>query len=193
MTSKQKRTAALCLTGLLLFLFGYWLFPTGSNEPEYIFDQSYDIKPTDVHKSREQIDFDNIENDNLPASQASTSKESNNKASTEGPEKSEADLRALFSEGLINSYTTLNFFKHLEHKFRKSTTLGEHFNAVKEYLFSEFSEKEAQKLFDTYKEYLQCEMALVEKYKNFADVQTPEEAIEVLKQIQALYKYLQLI
>jgi len=182
MTSKQKRIVALCLIGLLLFLFGYWLFPKDSGQPEYIFDNSYDIKPADVHKSKEHIDFDN-----MGSSRSASSKESlsDGTAATKPPEQEGIELRALFSEGLINSYTTLNFFKHLEHKFRESTTLGEHFNAVKEYLLSEFSEKEAKKLFETYKEYLQCEMDLLDEYKGFAGVQSSEEAIEMLKQIQA--------
>jgi|SRR6056297_21169 len=182
MTPKQKRIVALCLIGLLLFLFGYWLFPKDSGQPEYIFDNSYDIKPADVHKSKEHIDFDN-----MGSSRSASSKESlsDGTAATKPPEQEGIELRALFSEGLINSYTTLNFFKHLEHKFRESTTLGEHFNAVKEYLLSEFSEKEAKKLFETYKEYLQCEMDLLDEYKGFAGVQSSEEAIEMLKQIQA--------
>jgi len=182
MTSKQKRIVALCLIGLLLFLFGYWLFPKDSGQPEYIFDNSYDIKPADVHKSKEHIDFDN-----MGSSRSASSKESlsDGTAATKPSEQEGIELRALFSEGLINSYTTLNFFKHLEHKFRESTTLGEHFNAVKEYLLSEFSEKEAKKLFETYKEYLQCEMDLLDEYKGFAGVQSSEEAIEMLKQIQA--------
>jgi len=182
MTPKQKRIVALCLIGLLLFLFGYWLFPKDSGQPEYIFDNSYDIKPADVHKSKEHIDFDN-----MGSSRSASSKESlsDGTAATKPSEQEGIELRALFSEGLINSYTTLNFFKHLEHKFRESTTLGEHFNAVKEYLLSEFSEKEAKKLFETYKEYLQCEMDLLDEYKGFAGVQSSEEAIEMLKQIQA--------
>ncbi len=182
MTSKQKRILALGLIGLLLFLFGYWLFPKDSGQPEYIFDKSYDIKPADVHKSREHINFDSIKSSRLPSSKESVS---NGTASTKPMEQEGSELRALFSEGLINSYTTLNFFKHLEHKFRESTTLGEHFNAVKEYLLSEFSEKEAKKLFDTYKKYLQCEMDLLDEYKNFAGVSSPEEAVEMLRQIQA--------
>ena len=183
MTAKQKRLIALGVLVLLLFFFGYWLFPKDSSPPEYIFDKSYDIKLEDVHKSREHIDFDRVtENASAPAGTSTESQTSDDIKPTPG---NSVDLRALFSEGLINSYTTLKFFKHLEHKFRKSTTLGEHFDSVKQYLFSEFSEEEAQKLFDTYKEYLQCEMDLLAEYKNFADVKTPEEAIEMLKQIQA--------
>lgn len=184
MTTKQKRAAALCTTVLALFLFGYWLFPKDRGESEYIFDKSYDIKTTDVHKSREHIDFDNPDKTAEPPPDKSSAPEKNDSDAIKSPNQDGVDLRALFSEGLINSYTTLKFFKHLEHKFRASATLGEHFDSVEQYLFSEFSEKEARKLFDTYKEYLQCEMDLVEMYKNFADVQSPAEAIEMLKQIQ---------
>ena len=185
MTVNQKRLAAAFTIVLLLFLFGYWLYPKDSGQTEYIFDKSYDIELTDVHKSREHIDFDDMEKDQSPASQSAATQQTEDSGAMETPSENGIDLRALFSEGLINSYTTLKFFKHLEHQFRKSTTLGEHFDSVKQYLFSEFSDEEARKLFDTYKEYLQCEMDLLEEYKNFSGVQTPKEAIDMLKQIQA--------
>lgn len=185
MTVKQKRLAAVLTAGLLLFLFGYWLFPKGSGQTEYIFDKSYDIELADVHKSRKPIDFDGPEKQQPNALQPESAGETDDPEDAEAPPENSVDLRALFSEGLINSYTTLKFFKHLEHKFRKSTTLGEHFDSVKKYLFSEFSEEEAKKLFDTYKAHLQCEMDLMKEYKNVSGVQTPEEAIDMLKQIQA--------
>ena len=185
MTVNQKRLAAALTAGLLLFLFGYWLFPKDSDQPKYIFDKSYDIELADVHKSREHINFDDLGTDQSSASQPAAPQSADKSGAMDAPPENGVDLRALFSEGLINSYTTLKFFKHLEHQFRKSTTLGEHFDSVKQYLFSEFSDEEARKLFDTYKEYLQCEMDLLEEYKNFSGVQTPEEAIDMLKQIQA--------
>jgi len=185
MTANQKRLAAVLAAGLLVFLFGYWLFPKDSGQPEYIFDKSYGIELADVHKSREHIDFNNMETDQSAASQPAAPQPADDAQVMEAPPENGVDLRALFAEGLINSYTTLKFFKHLEHKFRKSATLGEHFDSVKQYLFSEFSDEEARKLFDTYKEYLQCEMDLLEEYKHFSGVQTPEEAIDMLKQIQA--------
>ena len=184
MTVNQKRLAAIFTAVLLLFLFGYWLYPKDTGQPEYIFDKSYDIELADVHKSREHIDFDELANNLSDAAPPASTQQTDDAAATEAPSEDGIDLRALFSEGLINSYTTLKFFKHLEHKFRKSTTLGEHFDSVKQYLFSEFSETEARKLFNTYKEYLQCEMDLLEEYKHFSGVQTPEEAIDMLKQIQ---------
>jgi lipase chaperone LimK len=185
MTVNQKRLAAIFTAVLLLFLFGYWLYPKDTGQPEYIFDKSYDIELADVHKSREHIDFDELANNSSDAAPPSSTQQTDDAEAMEAPPEDGIDLRALFSEGLINSYTTLKFFKHLEHKFRKSTTLGEHFDSVKQYLFSEFSETEARKLFNTYKEYLQCEMDLLEEYKHFSGVQTPEEAIDMLKQIQA--------
>ncbi len=185
MTVNQKRLAAVLTAGLLLFLFGYWLFPKDSGQTEYIFDKSYDIELADVHKSREHIDFDDPKKEQPEDSRTDSAGETDDPETVEAPPENSVDLRALFSEGLINSYTTLKFFKHLEHKFRTSTTLGEHFDSVKTYLFSEFSEEEARKLFDTYKAYLQCEMDLMKEYKNFSSVKAPEEAVDLLKRIQA--------
>jgi lipase chaperone LimK len=68
--------------------------------------------------------------------------------------------------------------------FRKSATIEEHLEWVKKHLFSEFSETEAQQLFDTYKKYLECEIALLEQYRHLSNVKSMDEAIEMLKKIQ---------
>jgi len=56
---------------------------------------------------------------------------------------------------------------------------------MNKFLFSNFSEKEARTLFDTYKQHLQCKMDLMAEFKNFTSAQTPEEAIATLKRIQS--------
>jgi len=180
MNIKNKKIAAFFGIIIILFIFGYWLFPGNDEQEEYIFDKSYDISYDDVKKARKT----------LPRVQTTSSKSS---LKTTGPvagvndnqkKDPELDMRAIFGEGLINSYTTLKYFKHLEHKFRKSTTLGEHFDEVKKYLFAEFSEEEATELFETYKAYLQCEMDLIEEFRNLTSAKSTEEAILTLRQIQ---------
>jgi len=179
MTKKNKKIIALISVFALFFLIGYWLFPKSQESTEYIFDKSYNISLEDVQKARKPLPRA-VTSDNPSVNAAA---DEFNEDSADSPEQG-LDLRKIFGEGLINSYTTLKYFKHLEHLFRKSTTLGEHFDEVKKYLFAQFSEKEAKTLFETYKAYLQCEMDLLEEFRNLTSAKSTEEAIETLKQIQ---------
>jgi len=181
MTIKNKKAVALIGIFALFLLIGFWLFPKDTKQTEYIFDKSYNISLEDVKKARKSLPRNKLTPDS--PSLNSTSEESG--PDTLAQQHPELDLREIFGEGLINSYTTLKYFKHLEHLFKKSTTLGEHFDAVKKYLFAEFSEEEARTLFETYKNYLQCEMDLLEEFRNLTSAKSTEEAIETLKQIQA--------
>lgn len=181
MPIQKKKAIAVSGIFILLFFLGYWLFPKETpRENEYIFDKSYNISLEDVKKSRKA----------LPRNPAADSTGTENGLSGEfmseapGAQDPGLNIREIFSEGLINSYTTFKFFKHLEHQFRKSATLGEHFDEVKKYLFAEFSDTEAQILFDTYKDYLLCEMDLVEEFRNLTSARSTEEAIVVLRRIQ---------
>jgi len=165
---------------MMLFIIGFWLFPGEDEEDEYIFDKSYNISLNDVKTARTPLRLDNT------AQSPSTEELRLNSPAPDTIQENDQqiDLKAIFSEGLINAHTTYKYFKHLEHKFRESTTLGEHFDQVQKYLFSEFSEKEAQELFDTYKKYLQCEMDLQEEFRNLSGVESMTEALETLKRIQ---------
>jgi len=182
MIIKNKKIVALIGIFTLCVLIGYWLFPKDKEQTEYIFDKNYNISLEDVKKARKSLPKNRITEES--ATENITSDASGPEAidQTEDPG---LDLREIFGEGLINSYTTHKYFKHLEHLFRKSTTLGEHFDEVKKYLFAEFSEEEAQILFETYKNYLQCEMDLMEEFRNLTSSKSTEEAIDTLKQIQA--------
>ncbi len=168
----KKKVIAVSTVCVIFFLLGILLYPRNSNQPEYIIDKQYEIRLSDVEKSRSS----------LPRTQQILSEKHN-----EGEPADNGtiiDLKAVFSEGLINTRTTLKYFKHMEHLFRKSTTLGEHFDKVKQYLFSHFPEDEAGILFDTYEKYLICEMDLLGEYRNFTGAGTPEEALDVLARIQ---------
>lgn len=180
MTVKNKKAIAIIGVFVILLLIGYWLFPKDKEQTQYIFDKSYNISLEDVKKARKSLPKANLSTD---SKQLSTTPDETDQQAMAQLEP-ELDIREIFGEGLINSYTTLKYFKHLEHLFRKSTTLGEHFDEVKKYLFAEFSEEEAQILFETYKNYLQCEMDLIEEFRNLTSARSTEEAIETLKQIQ---------
>ncbi len=183
MTVKNKKIIALIGLFAIIFLIGYWLFPKDQEKTEYIFDKSYNISLEDVKKARQSLPKDTSVGETAPPEAAAV--DSQNSQDKVTPQEPGLDLRQIFGEGLINSYTTLKYFKHIEHLFRKSSTLGEHFDEVKKYLFDQFSEKEAQTLFDTYRTYLQCEMDLMDEFRNLTSAKSTEEAIETLKQIQA--------
>lgn len=180
MDIKNKKIIAIIGIFVLLFIFGYWLFPKDDDQAEYIFDKSYNISLDDVKKSRRSLP-------RKPEDASLITHDGKALESDKNPDnlkKKNLDLKKIFAEGLINSYTTFKYFKHLEHLFRKSTSLGEHFEQVRQYLFAEFSESEAQKLFETYKNYLTCEMDLLEEFRNLTSAKSTEEAIRTLKQIQ---------
>ncbi len=182
MEIKNKKIIAIIGIFVLLFILGYWLFPKENEQPEYIFDKSYNISLDDVKKSRRALAHKS-ETKNPASSEAAKFKFGSDSEDATSQDAS-LDLKKIFAQGLINSYTTMKYFKHLEHLFRKSSTLGEHFDQVKKYLFSEFSASEAQELFETYKKYLTCEMDLLEEFRNLTSAKSTQEAIETLKQIQ---------
>ncbi|MDA8402794.1 MAG: lipase secretion chaperone [Desulfobacteraceae bacterium] len=183
MSTKHKKMAAVVGVSVFLLILGYWLFPKENKSSEYIFDNSYKISLKDVKQSREPLPV-------LPAGTDMSKKEKNSASS--GPDGAQAqspadgglDLKAMFKDGLINSYTTLKYFKHLGYLFRKSATRGEHLDNVKNYLFSQFPKAEAAILFETYQKYLQCEIDLAEEMKNLTSAKSTDEAIEILKKIQ---------
>jgi lipase chaperone LimK len=176
MKISKKKLAAILGVCVLLLILGYWLFPKEKDaSSEYIFDNSYKISLEDVKRSRQSLPVQPLTGPDMSTAQTATE---------DAPKNAGLDLKAIFKDGLINSYTTLKYFKHMEHLFRKSTTPGEHLDSVKDYLFSQFPESEAKTLFETYKKYLQCEIDLAEEMKNLTTAKTTDEAIEILKQIQ---------
>jgi lipase chaperone LimK len=179
--SRKKFIAGIGLL-ILCFLVGFWLYPDNDESEEYIFDKNYPISLEDVQKARTPLPFEKGGKEDVASSEVSGNQdmEKDDTRHKLSPE----DLKKIFSEGLINSHTTLKYFKHLEHMFRKNANIDEHLDQVKKYLFSEFSEAEAQELFDTYKKYLACEIALLEQYRHFSNVKSMDEAIEMLKKIQ---------
>lgn len=170
----MKKNTLILLSGAiaLLLILGYLLYPK-EEASEYIFDNSHQIRLKDVQENRKALPRQ---------AQAGATTEAG--APQPGPGiDGGLDLKAIFKDGLINSYTTLRYFKHLEHQFRKSETQGDHLDGVKKLLFAEFSPQEAQTLFDTYRNYLQCEMDLADEFKNLTSAKSTAEAIEILKKI----------
>ncbi|MGM0452066.1 MAG: lipase secretion chaperone [Thermodesulfobacteriota bacterium] len=174
----KKRFIFASTVFALLIVCGFLLYPYESDQPEYIFDKQYDIDLSDVEKSNSALARRSESNDTEKQKQLSRKNDADEDVAS-------VDMEQIFSDGLINAHTTIKYFKHLEHKFRKSTGLGEHLEKVKEFLFSNFSEKEARTLFDTYKQHLQCKMDLMEEFKSFTGARNAGEAIATLKRIQS--------
>lgn len=182
MNVNKKKFIALAGLLLLFILIGLWLYPRDREneyvvETGYIFDKNHNISLNDVQKSRKALPriSDHQPGENITGDAAKTK---TSEASTG------IDIRKIFAEGLINSYTTMKFFKHLETTFKDSANLGEHLDQVRQYLFSQFSESEAQQLFETYQKYIECEIALADEFRSFGLVKTPEDAVAILKRIQ---------
>ena len=185
MSIKNRKLVAIIGISVLLLVLGYWLFPkAGDESSEYIFDNSYKISLEDVKRSRRSLPVRPSTASDMSGNQAKAPSDSGTEDAQTNPPDAGLDLKAIFKDGLINSYTTLKYFKHIEHLFRKSATPGEHMDNVKDYLFSQFPESEAQILFDTYKNYLQCEIDLAEEMKNLTSAKSTDEAIDILKKIQ---------
>jgi len=75
--------------------------------------------------------------------------------------KPDSTCRTYLPDGKV-SFETLSFFRFLERRFAVQSVkhLKDHFNAVETYLFSHCNESEAQRLFEIYKKYLQCQIEL---------------------------------
>ncbi len=179
----KKRIAAFAGLVLLIIAAGYWFYPKETTDeylaaPEYIFDKSHHITLDDVITSRKPIPRDARDapgRDRAAAADGSGS---------ETEPREEFDIRELFSEALINSHTTLRYFKHLETLFKDSANLGDHLERARQYLFSEFSASEARQLFEAYEKYIECEIALSNEFMDFGLVRTPQDAIAMLQRIQ---------
>jgi lipase chaperone LimK len=179
MNLNRNKIPAIAGLLCLMIVVTYWFYSKETLyeqtiETDYIFDKSRKVTLEDVKKSR--LPFPRIQED-------FQGKEPGTIETPSETALDNIDVRALFSEALINSYTTVNYFKHLESRFKDSINLGEHLQQVREYLFSEFYESEAEKLYETYQKYIECEISLSEEFRNFGLVRTPEDAIAILQRI----------
>ncbi|HOD15906.1 MAG TPA: lipase secretion chaperone [Spirochaetota bacterium] len=95
----------------------------------------------------------------------------------------EDNIDDYFANSVINPYT-LKFFLSLDEKFKDSKNLEDHLERVRQYLFSIMSADDAEKLFAVYKTYMDYQIGLVEKTREWGSPATPEEAIEFLHDIQ---------
>lgn len=178
-TSKKNKVIIIALGAVVVVLgvIGYILYPKDSKQPEYIFDKTHHITLADVEVALTPLPIANYGGDNAKSegTQMDTSTDDQN-----------INPQELFSDGkLINSRNTLKYFKYLEYLFKTSPDIADHFEKVRAYLFAHFSPADAKLLFDTYQNYLNCEINLTTEFKNLSAMTSPEEAIALLERIQA--------
>lgn len=83
---------------------------------------------------------------------------------------------------------TLNHFKSLQHKFRKSLNIDDHLARVKEYLLSSYDLQYAEAIYETYKAWLECEMAVAVEFGELSSAGSPRDASEILNAIHGFRK-----
>lgn len=91
--------------------------------------------------------------------------------------------REYFADGVINPYT-LKYFEFLDDKFKDSKDLDDHLERAREYLYTVMSTEEADRLMAVYRVYMNYQLGLVEKMKQWGTPSTPEEAIALLRRVQ---------
>lgn len=160
-----KKTLILILAVLIpVFVSIQYYMSTRSPEPvPYIFDKTSEIGLDDVKENRSHVNF--------------------GEASVGKGVAPDFDIRAYFREEVIGGHT-LKYFKHLEMHFGELASLEEHFDAVYKYLKLQLSDAEAAKLFETYKKYLNCEMELARRMKDWGTPLSPDRMLELLARAQ---------
>lgn len=163
----------------LLTLIGFLLYPEDTPENEYIFDRNDGISVRDVDNAGRLLPD---HKDAAKTVSAGGIEQSPDSSATE-QDKDSAPEKLLSAESM-KPRISLGYFRHLKHRFRNSSTMGEHLDKVKKHLQSLLPAKNAEKIYNTYEDYLHCEMQLQNEFRNFADAQNPEEAIKLLGRIQ---------
>jgi lipase chaperone LimK len=77
---------------------------------------------------------------------------------------------------------TLKLFRFLEQRFAEKSLreLNEHFDKVRHYLYSEFKQAEAQRLFEIYQKYLECQIEITNSSKYQLVTEDPRHVLRLL-------------
>ncbi len=92
-------------------------------------------------------------------------------------------VKDYFADSVINPYT-LKFFMTMDEKFKDSKNLEDHFDRARQYLYSVMPSEEADRVFALYKAYMNYQISLAEKTKEWGTPSTAEEAIALLHKLQ---------
>jgi lipase chaperone LimK len=99
---------------------------------------------------------------------------------TEKTKTTSSKNRYLF-RGMVTA-ETINLFRFLEQKFAEKSLneLNEHFNKVHQYLYAQFKEADAQKLFEIYQKYLECQIEITNSRKYRLTSANPKHMLSLL-------------
>src|SRR4030067_3808150 len=95
----------------------------------------------------------------------------------------EDDLREYFKDDVVNQ-RTLKFFMHMDEMFKDSRGLEDNLERARQYLDSVMSPRLADKMLGLYKTYLEYQIDLQSKIKEWDVPLTPDEAIARLHRLQ---------
>jgi lipase chaperone LimK len=85
------------------------------------------------------------------------------------------------SRGMVTA-ETIDLFRSLEQKFAEKSLnqLNEHFDKVHQYLYAQFKEEDAQKLFEIYRKYLECRIEITNSRKYRLTSANPKHMLSLL-------------
>ena len=164
MKSRKKILAGLGVIVLFLIVARYFVDNESLEPQAYIFDKTSDVTLTDIETYKKRVNFDDQKTSN-------------------GVDES-FDIKKYFFDNVVGIHT-LKYFKHLEMRFKDSKNLEGHFTTVYNYLLLQLPKDEADKLFEMYKKYLKCEMALAGLQKEWGTPTTLSQMLELLARTQA--------
>ncbi|MFP4040982.1 MAG: lipase secretion chaperone, partial [Desulfosudaceae bacterium] len=170
----------MAAAGLLLLvgLLALFLRQSDPDKPEYIFDKTAGPSLDQLKEKPElPAGLKNGEADAAAASRAEV-------AEKENTMEEESALRNLFSQMIVGSGMTLEYFSHLGHEFRQAESRTAHLAAVRESIFARFPAEEARRLYDNYIAYVDCEAGVADLIADFGSVSSAEDGLALLREIQ---------
>jgi lipase chaperone LimK len=95
--------------------------------------------------------------------------------------KTNSSRNKYLSQGMATA-ETINLFRFLEQTFAEKSLneLSEHFNKVQQYLHSRFKDAEAQRLFEIYQKYLECQIEITNSRKYQLTTEDPKHMLSLL-------------
>ena len=90
-----------------------------------------------------------------------------------------------FSSAVVN-HDTLNFFQYMDDLFKDSKDLADNMEKARKYLYSVLPSQKAGEMLDLYKTYLNYQIDLQPKLKEFVKAGSPDESLANLSRLQEL-------
>ncbi len=168
-----KKIVAAVGVSLLFIILVYGVTINKKEEKQkYIFDKNDNVSFSEVKKAHRKIKF---------------TRKMTSKSDSENKNESEINISDYFTSKNLNPYTG-RYFKHIQNTFKKSKNLDEHLVSVMNYLKLQMEEDEAEKIFEIYKNYLNCEIELVKEMQTWGTPENGDEIIENLSKVFELRK-----